>query len=63
MLAELRQLKDIDLKRFAIYYIGGTEVDTGILLSRSYYQYRLANPPIAYKEARRYLTTRIAVES
>ena len=63
MLAELRQLEDVDLERFAIYYMGGTEADTGISLSRCYCQYRLANPPVAHEEARRHLATRMAVES
>ena len=63
MLAELRQLEDVDLERFAIYYMGRTEADTGISLSRCYCQYRLANPPVAHEEARRHLATRMAVES
>lgn len=61
--AELRQLEDVNLERFAIYYMGGTEADTGIPLSRSYCQYLLANPSVAHEEARRHLATRMAVES
>lgn len=61
--AELRQLEDINLERFAIYYIGGIEIDIGIPLSRSYCQYLLANPSVAHKEARRRLATRPAVKS
>ena len=63
MLAELRQLEDVDLEQFAIYYMGGTEVDGGMSLPRSYCQYRLANSPIAHEEARRHLATRMAADS
>ena len=36
ILTKLRQLEDVDLERFAIYYIGGIEVDGGMSLPRSY---------------------------
>ena len=63
MLAELRQLENVDLERFAIYKMGGTEADGGMSLPRSDCQYRLANPPVAHEEARRHLTTRMAADS
>ena len=63
MLAELRQLEDVDLERFAIYYMGGMEADGGMSLPRSYCQYRLANPPVAHEEAKRHLATRVATDS
>ena len=63
MLTELRQLEDVDLERFVIYYMGGMEADGGISLPRSYCQYRLTNPPVAHEEAKRHLATRVATNS
>ena len=63
ILTELRQLEDVDLERFAIYYIGGTEADEGMSLPRSYHQYRLANPPVAHEESKHHLATRMAADS
>jgi len=63
MLAELRQFEDGDLERLAIYYMGGTKVDVGMSLQRSYCQYRLANPPVAHEETSRHLATRMVADS
>lgn len=63
MLAELRQLRDVDLEQFAIYYMGGAVADVGMSLPRSDCQSRLADPPVRHEERRRRIATRMAADS
>ncbi len=63
ILAKLRQLEDINLERFVIYYIDGTKTDEGISLPRSYYQCRLANSSVTYEKSKYYLVIRMAANS
>lgn len=63
MLAELRQLGDVDLEQFAICFMGGTEADGGTSLLRSYCEYLLANPPVAHEEVTRHLAAKMIVDS
>lgn len=63
MLAELRQLRDLNLEQFAMGFIGEMESDGGTLLLRSYCEYLLANPPVAHEEATRHLAARMIEDS
>ena len=63
MLAELQQFGDGVLERFAMDNMGGTRVDVGMSLQRSYCQYRLANPPVNHEETSRHLASRMVADS